>query len=76
MPRDSTVTYQVSKGPNLVTVPVLNMMNLQQATAALTAAGLTVGHRHRRPQPGRRHRVPAGRRSSVPRGTAVALTFF
>ncbi len=75
VPRDSTVTYQVSKGPNLVTVPVLNMMNLQQATAALTAAGLAVG-----PVTGDPNRAvviaspPAG--ASVPRGTAVALTFF
>ena len=41
--RDSTVTYQVSKGADLVTVPNLYLMTLQQATAALNAAGLTVG---------------------------------
>jgi serine/threonine-protein kinase len=75
VPRGSTITYQVSKGPNLVKVPVLNMMNLQQATAALAAAGLTVG-----PVTGDPNRAvviaspPAG--TSVPRGTAVALTFF
>ena len=75
VPRDSTVTYQVSKGPNLVKVPVLNMMNLQQATAALTAAGLKVGTVTG--DPNRAVVIatpPAG--SSVPRGTAVALTFF
>ena len=75
VPRDSTVTYQVSKGPNLVKVPVLNMMNLQQATAALTAAGLKVGTVTG--DPNRAVVIatpPAG--TSVPRGTAVALTFF
>jgi serine/threonine-protein kinase len=73
--RDSTVTYQVSKGPNLVQVPVLNMMNLQQATAALAAAGLRVGAVTG--DPNRAVVIaspPAG--TSVPRGTAIALTFF
>ena len=41
--RDSTVSYQVSKGADLVTVPNLYLMTLPQATAALNAAGLTVG---------------------------------
>ena len=73
--RGSTVTYQVSKGPNLVKVPVLNMMNLQQATATLAAAGLTVGQVTG--DPNRAVVIaspPAG--TSVPRGTAVNLTFF
>jgi serine/threonine-protein kinase len=73
--RGSTVTYQVSKGPNLVKVPVLNMMNLQQATATLAAAGLTVGQVTG--DPSRAVVIaspPAG--TSVPRGTAVNLTFF
>ena len=52
--RDSTVTYQVSKGADLVTVPNLYLMTLPQATAALNAAGLTVGPIVGRSQPGRR----------------------
>ena len=72
--RDSTVTYQVSKGADLVTVPNLYLMTLQQATAALNAAGLTVG-----PIVGDPSRAvvasspPFG--SQVPRGSAVGLTF-
>jgi serine/threonine-protein kinase len=73
--RDSTVTYQVSKGADLVTVPNLYLLNLQQATAALKAAGLTVG-----PIVGDPSRAvvaaspPFG--SQAPRGSAVALTFY
>ena len=73
--RDSTVTYQVSKGADLVTVPNLYLMTLQQATAALNAAGLTVG-----PIVGDPSRAvvasspPFG--SQAPRGSAVGLTFF
>ena len=73
--RDSTVTYQVSKGADLVTVPNLYLMTLQQATAALNAAGLAVG-----PIVGDPSRAvvasapPFG--SQAPRGSAVGLTFF
>jgi eukaryotic-like serine/threonine-protein kinase len=75
VPRDSTVAYQVSKGPDLVAVPSMNLFTLQQATDALTAAGLTVG-----PIVGDPALVvvasspPAG--TSVPRGSAVGLTFY
>jgi eukaryotic-like serine/threonine-protein kinase len=73
--RDSTVTYQVSKGADLVTVPNMNLFTLQQATNALAAAGLTVG-----PITGDPSRVvvasspPFG--SQAPRGSAVGLTFY
>jgi serine/threonine-protein kinase len=73
--RDSTVTFQVSKGADLVTVPNMYLMTLQQATAALNAAGLTVG-----PILGDPSRAvvasapPFG--SQAPRGSAVGLTFF
>jgi serine/threonine-protein kinase len=38
--RDSTVTVNVSKGPDLVAVPDVTGMSVDQATAALQAAGL------------------------------------
>jgi len=43
VPRDSTVEVVVSKGPDLVTVPSVAGMDLDQAVAALESAGLTVG---------------------------------
>ena len=73
--RDSTVTYQVSKGADLVAVPNMYLMTLQQATAALNAAGLAVG-----PIVGDPSRAvvssspPFG--SQAPRGSAVGLTFY
>ena len=73
--RDSTVTYQVSKGADLVTVPNMYLLTLPQATAALNAAGLTVG-----PIVGDPSRSvvasspPFG--SQAPRGSAVGLTFY
>jgi len=41
--RGATVTVALSKGPDLVSVPSLGNLTLQQATDALTAAGLAVG---------------------------------
>lgn len=41
--RGATVTVAVSKGPDVVTIPGLANLTLQQATDALTAAGLAVG---------------------------------
>jgi eukaryotic-like serine/threonine-protein kinase len=73
--RDSTVTYQVSKGADLVIVPNMYLLTLPQATAALNAAGLTVG-----PIVGDPSRSvvasspPFG--SQAPRGSAVGLTFY
>jgi serine/threonine-protein kinase len=75
VPKGSTVTYQVSKGADLVTVPAVAGLSLQQATAALTAAGLTVG-----PLVGDRTKPVAAATpatgSTVARGSAVGLTFF
>jgi len=43
VPRDSTVTVFVSKGPDVVAVPDVANMGLQQAQDALSSAGLSVG---------------------------------
>ncbi len=42
-PRDSTVEVAVSKGPDLVVVPSVDGLTLDQAIAKLEAAGLVVG---------------------------------
>jgi serine/threonine-protein kinase len=42
-PRDSKVTLHVSKGPDLVTVPDVRNMKVEDASAALEQAGLAVG---------------------------------
>ena len=42
-PRDSTVDVVVSKGPDLVTVPEVDGLDLDDAIAALEGAGLEVG---------------------------------
>lgn len=41
--RDSEVTIVISKGPDVVTVPVLSRLNHDQVVRALTDAGLVVG---------------------------------
>ncbi len=41
--RDSEVTIVISKGPDVVTIPVLSRLNHDQVVAALTDAGLVVG---------------------------------
>lgn len=41
--RDSEVTIQVSKGPDVVTVPVVSRLNHDQVVQALSDAGLVVG---------------------------------
>ncbi len=43
VPRDTTITVTVSKGPDLVVVPDLKGMHLKEAEAALQAAGLVLG---------------------------------
>ena len=43
VPRDSKVQVRVSKGPDLVKVPAVKGLTLQQAIAALEGAGLDVG---------------------------------
>ena len=41
--RDDVVTVQVSKGPDLVAVPSISGLSLQEAIGAIEAAGLTPG---------------------------------
>lgn len=43
VPRGSTISVAISKGPDVVPIPGLANLTLQQATDALTTAGLTVG---------------------------------
>ncbi len=43
VPRDSTITVTVSKGPDLVKVPDLKGMHLKEAEKALQDAGLVLG---------------------------------
>ncbi len=43
VPRDSTITVTVSKGPDLVVVPDLKGMHLKEAEKALQDAGLVLG---------------------------------
>jgi serine/threonine-protein kinase len=43
VPRGSTISVATSKGPDVVPVPALGGLNLQQVTDTLTTAGLTVG---------------------------------
>lgn len=44
VPRDSTVTVVISKGPDLVTIPDLTGMDYPTARAALEGAGFTIGN--------------------------------
>ena len=75
VPKGSTVTLTVSKGPALVTVPNLRLKSEKSAIATLTSLGLKV-----------RVRAPAGRNFNkvvgqsvkagvrIPRGTTITLT--
>lgn len=75
LPKGSTVTLTVSKGPALVTVPNLRLKSEKAAIASLKSLGLKV-----------RVRAPAGRNfnkvvgqsvkagTRIPRGTTVTLT--
>jgi serine/threonine-protein kinase len=45
-PRDSEVTVVVSKGPDIVKVPQVRGMTLEEAVAAIERAGLEVGNVH------------------------------
>jgi serine/threonine-protein kinase len=72
VPRDSTVRVLVSKGPELIAVPDVTGRTVEEAAAALEAAGLTVSGVTGNP----RGTVlatdpPAG--EQVPRGTGVEL---
>lgn len=72
IPRDATVTVVVSKGPDLVTVPVVKGLTLEQAYDRLEGAGLVVGEVY-----GNGRGTPdstdpdSGRK--VPRGTKVDI---
>ena len=72
-PRGSEVEIVVSKGPDLVAVPAVAGSTLEQAVAALEAAGLTVGEA-RGPANGQPAETdpPAG--TMVPRGTTVDIS--
>ena len=69
--RGVTITVAVSKGPDVVAVPPLANLTLQQATDTLTAAGLTVGTVSGNPA-GSARRRPASRRRRAARATVPA----
>jgi serine/threonine-protein kinase len=70
--RDGTVEVVVSKGPDTVKVPNVAGMNLNQATAALERAGLTVGEVHG-PANGQPFITNPEAGASVKRGTTVDI---
>jgi eukaryotic-like serine/threonine-protein kinase len=70
--RGTTVTVRVSKGPDLVTVPDLRGMKLDEAEAALGAAGLELGQDCCASK-GRVVGSDPGAGTEVRRGTAVNL---
>ena len=77
--RGATVTVIVSKGPDLVAIPALADLNLQQVTAVLNGAGLAVGQVKGDPAgitvlaEANGQVLAAG--ALLPRGTAVDVTF-
>ena len=71
-PRGSTVDVVVSKGPDVVKVPAITGKTLDQATAALEAAGLAVGEVFG-PANGRPFSTNPEAGASVPRGTTVDI---
>jgi serine/threonine-protein kinase len=77
--RGATVTVIVSKGPDLVAIPALADLNLQQVTAVLNGAGLAVGQVKGDPAgitvlaEANGQVLVAG--ALLPRGTAVDVTF-
>lgn len=77
--RGSTVSVAISKGPDLVVVPPLAALTVQQASDALTAAGLVLGQVKGDPT-GVAVLAEVGGQSigadvSLPRGTAIDVTF-
>lgn len=70
-PRGSAVTLQVSKGPDLVTVPDVRSMPKAQAEAALTAAGLAVRWFDIPGGPGRVLSTQPGAGAQAKRGSTV-----
>jgi eukaryotic-like serine/threonine-protein kinase len=77
--RGATVSVAVSKGPDLVTVPPLASLTVQQATDALTAAGLKLGKVKGDPAGlavlAEVKGQSIGANVQLPRGTAVDITF-
>lgn len=79
LPPGGTVTIAVSKGPDLVPVPPLAGLTVQQATDALAAAGLVIGQVSGDPAGvnvlAEVGGVSIGGGATFPRGTAIDLTF-
>lgn len=73
VPRDSTVTVIVSKGPQLVPVPPLVGQPVEAAAALLQSKGLVADVRGYKPgKPVKTQSIPAN--TPVPAGTTVTLT--
>jgi beta-lactam-binding protein with PASTA domain len=75
VPKGAKVTYQLSKGADLVVVPNLTGLRLQQAKATLARAGLTLGKVSGDPA-GPVYSATPGSGTKVLRGTAVTLVLF
>ena len=79
LPPGGAVTIVVSKGPDLVPVPPLAGLTVQQATDALAAAGLVIGQVSGDPAGvnvlAEVGGVSIGGGATFPRGTAIDLTF-
>jgi serine/threonine-protein kinase len=75
VPRDSNVVYQLSKGADVVTVPNLVGMSVQQAKSTLAAAGLVAGTIKGDPSWPVLSTAPAAG-TKLPRGSAVAMQLF
>ncbi len=78
--RGVTITVAVSKGPDVVAVPPLANLTLQQATDALVGAGLTVGTVNGNPAgvlvAAQHQGVDVLPGQLFPRGTAIDITLF
>jgi serine/threonine-protein kinase len=72
VPRDGTVKVQVSKGPDLVKVPAVKGLSMDQAIAAIEGAGLTVGDVFG-PAKGKPFATQPEAGTSVKRGTKVDI---
>jgi serine/threonine-protein kinase len=79
VPRGATVTVSLSKGPDLVTVPPLADLTVQQVTDALAAAGLKLGKVKGDPAGlavlAEVKGASIGADATEPRGTAIDVTF-
>ena len=78
--RGVTITVAVSKGPDVVAVPPLGNLTLQQATDALSAAGLSLGVVSGNPAgilvAAQYQAVDVLPGQLLPRGSAIDVTFF